>query len=57
MNAMTFTILVTMVCTATLAVFALPPYESTLQARVAVDNIVHVTDANKFWCVSGDLTA
>ena len=37
-------------CSAFLAVHAVPPYESTLMARDAsVDNIVYITNADKFW--------
>lgn len=45
-------VLTTFLCTSVLAAYALPPYENTIQARAAaVDNIVYVTDANKFWYV------
>ena len=36
--------------TSLLSAYALPPYENELEGRAAaVDNIVYVTDANKFW--------
>ena len=40
-------------CTSLLGALATPAYpENAVQARdAAVDNIVYVTDANKFWCV------
>lgn len=43
-------VLTTFLCASALGAYALPPYESTLQARAAaVDNIVYVTNADKFW--------
>lgn len=49
---MRLSVLTTLLCTSVFAVYALPPYESTLMARdAAVDNIVYVTDANTFWYV------
>lgn len=48
-----YTTLTTILCAFALNAFALPPYENTLHARdAAVDNIVYVTDANKFWYAS-----
>ena len=47
-------LLTTLLCTAflTAQVLAVPPVENELQGRAAaVDNIVYVTDANKFWYV------
>ena len=36
--------------TSLLSAYALPPYENEVEGRAAaVDNIVYVTDANKFW--------
>ncbi|KAJ3557666.1 hypothetical protein NM688_g1353 [Phlebia brevispora] len=41
--------LTTLICASALAAYALPPYEDSLQARAAsVDNIVYVTNADKF---------
>ena len=52
MTVMILNVLATVICTAVLAAYALPPYANSLQARAAVDNIVYVTDANSFWFVS-----
>ena len=49
-TAMKLNVLTTFLCTSVLAAYALPPYEDTIQARdAAVDNIVYVTNADKFW--------
>lgn len=50
--------LTTLLCTAALGVYALPPYDDNLQARdAAVDNIVYVTNADKFWYVLSHASA
>lgn len=55
---MKLNVLTTLLCTSVLGAYALPPYDDNLQARdAAVDNIVYVTNADKFWYVSRRMSA
>ena len=56
---MLFNAVAALVCTTILAVSATPAYpENAIQARdAAVDNIVYVTDANKFWYVCNSIVS